>query len=134
MRYECAVPTKLSRDAWRAMANVEGFAEGASIFGSDDDPAYFVNGTQVSNLVDDDVALRLTRKVISRQRARLKEDPRVELRGSSDWIGISLGKRADIAFVVELAELAAEAHRPLDGATAKPPPTGAELARRRRFH
>lgn len=41
---------------------------------------------------------------------------------------------ADVAFVVELARRAATAHLPDDGAAPKPPPTGADLERRRRFH
>jgi hypothetical protein len=41
---------------------------------------------------------------------------------------------ADVDFVVELAERAAEAHLPAPGHMAKPPPTGAALARRKRFH
>jgi hypothetical protein len=121
-------------DVWKALAKVDGFAEGSSIFSDDDaDLAYFVNGTQVANPFDGGIELRLTRKVISAHRPRLKEDPRVTLRRSgSDWLGVAID--ADLAFVLELAELAAEAHRPPPGVTAKPPPTGADLARRRKFH
>jgi hypothetical protein len=129
------VASRTTRTVWRALAEVEGFAEGCSIFGGDDDPAYFVNGTQVANLVDDDLALRLTRKVISTHRPQLKADERVDLlRSGSDWIGVRLTSVKDLPFVLELAERAAEAHRPPPGVSAKPPPTGADLARRRRFH
>jgi hypothetical protein len=121
-------------DVWRALRRIDDFAEGSSIFSDDDDDlAYFVNGTQVANLVGDQLGLRLTRKVISAHRARLKTNPHVDLlRSGGDWIAVSLA--ADLPFVLELAELAAAAHRPADGVTAKPPPAGAELARRRRFH
>jgi hypothetical protein len=36
--------------------------------------------------------------------------------------------------VLELAEIAVAAHRPRDGSAPLLPPTGAALARRRRFH
>jgi hypothetical protein len=37
-------------------------------------------------------------------------------------------------FVVELARVAAAAHRPADGAPARLPPTARSLARRKHFH
>jgi len=120
-------------DLWRALRTIDGFAEGSSIFSNDDaDRAYFVNGTQVASM-HDGLELRLTRKVISEHRARLKENPHVDLRRSgSDWI--VLDPAAPVELALELAELAAAAHRPPPGVTAKPPPTGADLERRRRFH
>ena len=129
-----AVPSRLTTTVWRKLASVEGFALGLSIFGEGDEPAYYVHGRQVANLVDDDLELRLTRKVISAHRARLREDDRVILRGSSDWIGVRVTSSNDLAFIVELAELTAAAYRPVPGTPLKPPPTGADLARRRRFH
>ena len=105
------------------------------MFGADGDPAYWVNAKQLANPVsDDELAIRLTRKVISQHRARLKADERVEIRGSSDWIGVLITKAADTALAVELSELAAAVYRPTDGSPCKPPPEGADLARRRRFH
>lgn len=127
----------LTSELWRALAEVDGFAEGASIFSDDDrNRAYFVNGTEVAHLHErDELELRLTRKVISANRPRLKPDTRVDLRRSgSDWIELQVSRREDIAFALELAEMAAAAHRPPPGVTAKGPPVGAELARRRRFH
>ncbi len=60
---------------------------------------------------------------------------RVDLRYSgSDWIAVVFSLSDDRAFVVELVEEAADAHRPPPGVTPKPPPTGPELERRRRFH
>ena len=105
------------------------------MFGGDGDPAYWVDAKQMANPVgDDDLALRLTRKVISQHRARLKADGRVEIRGSSDWIGVHVTRPDDVALAVELAELAAAVYRPTDGRPCRPPPGGADLARRRRFH
>ena len=122
--------------AWEALAAVEDFELGEDIFGGDDDPAYWVNGTQVANLVGDDaLALRLTRTVIRANRPRLEADDRVDRRRrGGDWVGITITKPADTALAVELAELAAAAHRPADGSPCKPPPVGADLARRKRFH
>lgn len=121
---------------WARLAQVDGFMEGASIFSEDDgDRAYFVNGTQVANATDNQISLRLKRAVISQHRPRLKADPRVDLRRSgSDWITIEVATDDDIEFVAELAELAAASHRPPDGSALRPPPEGAELARRRKFH
>ena len=128
--------TGVERQLWRALGTIDGFLEGSSIFSEDDkEPAYFVNGTQVANLTAGGVGLRLTRGVISAHRAKLKADPRVDLRRSgSDWIVVTVSSRADVDFIRGLAELAADAHRPPSGVTAKLPPTGPELARRRRFH
>ena len=124
------------RSVWRRLADVDGFMEGASIFSEDDtDRAYFVNGTQVANLTPDGgLALRLTRRVISQHRPRLKADPRVDLRRSgSDWIGVEVRTKDDAELAFELAQLTAAAHWPAGGVL-RPPPEGAELARRRRFH
>lgn len=123
------------RKAWKAIGRIPDVALGENVFAEEGAPAYWVNAKQLANPVgDDELAIRLTRQVVSRHRARLKADERVELRGSSDWIGVHVTKAADAAFVVELAELAAAAYRPTDGSPCKPPPEGADLARRRRFH
>lgn len=126
---------KRLRRLWADLATVEGFMEGASIFSeSDDDRAYFVNGTQVANADGNKFALRLTRRVISEHRQRLKTEPNVDLRRSgSDWIIVEVNRDADRHLVMELAQLAARAHWP-NGGTLKPPPEGADLARRRKFH
>jgi hypothetical protein len=118
------------------MEGVDGFAAGVSVFGDDDEPAYFVHATQVAEVVDDrTVGLRLTRQVISAHRPRLKADPRVELkRSGSDWLHVRVDARDGVELLLELAAFAAEAYRPAPGVALKPPPTGADLARRRRFH
>ena len=101
----------------------------------DRNTAYFVDATQMANFVGENaLALRLTRKKISEMRAALKADPRVEFRRSGgDWIGLHFASRQDADFAVQLAGVAAELHRPT-GRPAQPPPTGADLARRERFH
>jgi hypothetical protein len=106
-----------------ALLAVDGVMEGSSIFGnSDEDRAFFVNGKQIANAFGEDhFELRLTRKVVSAHRTRLKADERVILRGG-DWISLRITTPKDAA------------HAPPEGAVAKLPPTGAELARRRRFH
>lgn len=119
---------------WRKLAAIDGFEKGLSIFDDADAPAYYVNGKQVANLVDDDLALRITRPVLSAHRSRLKADDRVMIRGRSDWIGVRITSSKDLDFILELAELTAAAYRPGPGVPVKPPPTGADLARRRRFH
>ena len=54
--------------------------------------------------------------------------------GGSDWLTVQLSGRDATAFVVELVEAAAAAHRAAPGIIADPAPPGAALERRRRFH
>ena len=118
----------------RGLLKIQGVIESPGIFAEDD--AFWVNGREIAHFHGDDaVELRLTRQAISAQRKRLKEEPRVELRAaSSDWISVRFSSARDVTLVLELAEIAANAHRPPPGVAAKPPPTGAALERRRRFH
>lgn len=129
-------PSAALRRAWKALGAIPDYELGYNVFEDEDDPAYWVNGKQVANMVGEHgVAIRLTRPVIRQHRDRLKADERVEVfRSGSDWIGITIEKPADTAFAVELAELAAAVYRPEPGTPSKPPPIGADLARRRRFH
>jgi hypothetical protein len=130
-----AVPPRL-RKLWRELAKVDGFMEGASIFSeSDDERAYFVNGTQVAHADGSAFELRLTRKVISEHRTRLKAEANVVLRrNASDWLVIDVQSQREYDLVIELAPAIAHAHLPANGGPPKPPPEGADLARRRRFH
>lgn len=116
------------------LSGIEGVVESASAFVDDD--AFWCNGKEIAHFdVADVIDVRLTKAVIRELLPTLRDDPRVELRrGSSDWIEVRLASKGDIAFVVELAERAAAAHRAGPGQTAKPPPVGADLERRRRFH
>jgi hypothetical protein len=116
------------------LQRVEGVVESPSMFGAGN--AFWCNGKEIAHFDAADVVdLRLTRSVIRELRPLLRDDRRVELRkGSSDWIEVHVSSSDDIAFVVELAERAAAAHRAGAGETAKQPPVGSDLDRRRRFH
>jgi hypothetical protein len=123
----------MSRKLRRALAAVDGVEESDSAF--KDDVGYWVNGKEIAHFEGDRaIDIRLTRAVIRDRRAALRADPRVRLRASSsDWLTVELSG-ADMAFVVELVEAAAAAHRAPAGAIPPPPPQGTDLARRRRFH
>lgn len=85
--------------------------------------------------VDSDGALdvRLTKAVIRARRAELRADSRVTLKASgSDWLAVRIITDADENFAFSLVADAVAANR--GDATPGPPPTGAALARRRRFH
>jgi len=116
------------------LAGIDGAVVSDSMFGHGD--AYWVNGKEIAHFEGEDVIeVRLTRAVIREHRAAFKADPRVQLRPSgADWITVQVSSAEDIVFVVELVTTAANEHRPPRGAPAKPPPTGAQLRRRQRFH
>jgi hypothetical protein len=79
------------------------------------------------------VEVRLTRAVIRERRDDLRRDDCIQLRrGTSDWIEVDVGTDDGVATATDLVRQAVAANRP----TAPPglPPTGADLARRRRFH
>jgi hypothetical protein len=118
------------RDALRM---IDGVVESDSAFR--DDLAFWVNGTEIAHFeADHAIDIRLTRAEIRARRAELRADPRVVLRGSSsDWLTTVCRSAQDEDFVVGLVRIAAGAHRQAGG-SALPPPSGAALARRRRFH
>jgi hypothetical protein len=126
--------TDLEHTLRQRLRRVDGVIESDSMFG--EEMAYWVNGKEVAHFHGDRaVELRLTRSVIRALKPALRDDPRVQLRtSSSDWIVLSFESAEDIDFIVGLAERSAEVHRPPLGVPASLPPTGAELARRRRFH
>jgi hypothetical protein len=77
--------------------------------------------------------IRYTRERIRLRQKELRADPRVVLRsGTSDWIEVTLRAHGDVDFALALLEDAIVANRP--SAPPRPPPTGPELDRRRRFH
>jgi len=118
-----------------ALLKIDGVLESPGTFHTDRD-AFWVNGKEIAHFDGHGaLELRLTGPVIRANRERLRNEPWVERRRpSSDWITMRYSSPRDVAFVAELAELAAAAHGPSAGAMAKPPPTGAALERRRRFH
>jgi hypothetical protein len=113
---------------------IPGVVESPGVFYDAD--AFWINGTQIAHWRDPfTLELRLTKKVISERRKELREDARVILRkGGSDWIMLHFDSRDDVIFAARLAIAAADAHRPAPGVPLKPPPTGADLERRRKFH
>ena len=67
------------------------------------------------------------------RRAELTADDRVTLRRTaSDWLTVRVASDADRKYALALVAVAVEVNRPT--APPGPPPTGADLARRRRFH
>jgi hypothetical protein len=113
-------------------AALDGAALGEGAFGPG--PAVWVGTREVAHFDHDrTLDVRLTKAVIRARRAELKPDNRVSLRkSSSDWLEVTIGSQSDATFALGLVQDAVAANRP----TAKPglPPTGAALARRRRFH
>ena len=105
------------------------------MFGSQN--AYWCNGKEIAHFDGPNVLdLRLTRSVIRELRPELHRDARVRLRtAGSDWIEVRVAASDDdVDFVLGLAERAAAAHRAPRGVPPEPPPRGADLNRRRRFH
>ena len=102
------------------------FTEGQAIWCGTREVAHFHD-------LSGELEVRLTKAVVRERRAELKADPRVTLRkNASDWIAFTITATGDEAAAVALVRLAVEANT--STAPAGPPPTGADLARRRRFH
>jgi hypothetical protein len=117
----------------QALAAIDGVEESPSAYKQD--VGYWVNGKEIAHFEAGAIDIRLTRSGIRDRRAQLRADPRVRLRASgSDWLAVELTGPDATAFVIELVEAAAAAHRAAPGTIAAPPPDGADLARRRRFH
>lgn len=117
-----------------ALCHLIGVLEGESAFQAG--RGFWVNGTEIAHFEGEHaIDIRLTRRQVRTRRAELRADRRVTLRGSaSDWLTVEYRTATDLQFVLELAEAAAAAHRPPAGTATREPPTGAALARRRRFH
>jgi hypothetical protein len=111
-----------------AIESIDGVVRGESAFMPG--PAWWVNGTEIAHLDGPGVVgVRAGRSEIRR---RHREDERIGLRSaSSDWCEIH-AEHGDL--VLALVEVAAAQHRAPRGTTPKPPPTGSDLERRRRFH
>ena len=102
------------------LADIEGVVLSGSGFADVD--ALWCNGKEIAHL-DDDATIDVR---IGRANIRARGLP--SRSRSSDWCEVPT---ADVALVRELVELAASQHR---SDTMVPPPTGADLERRRRFH
>ena len=129
--------TTLAARLKRRLRDIDAVDEGSSIFSEDDAaPGYFVNGKQIAHFSAPDVVeIRLTKALIRAERERLRADARVELRkNSSDWLKVRLRTKTDLDFIENLVRAAVAAHLPASGTPPRPPPSGADLARRRRFH
>jgi hypothetical protein len=118
----------------QAILTIDGVMAGESIF-EEGHEAFFVDSRQMAGIFHGFVKLRLSWPVVRDHRERLRADARVEIpRSGTDWIIVKFRSEKDVSFVVELASLAAEQYRPPEGVPLRPPPTGADLARRRRWH
>src|SRR5688572_2584592 len=112
---------------------IPGIEEGANSWG--DDTALWVNGRQMANFTrDGSLEIRLSRAVIRELKPRLKDDPRLTLRGTSDWASLTLSSEEDFEFIFDLVLRAVAVYLPADGTAPKPPPSGAAMERRKRFH
>ena len=119
----------------RALARTPHAVVSPSAFSERD--AVCVNGKELAHLHPArggavEVDLRLGR-------ARIRElagaDERLHRRSSSgDWVEMHVASIADVRDAARWFALAAADHAPLAGTRPKEPPTGADLARRRRFH
>lgn len=129
---------KLEPVSWdpAGLPRVEGADVSPSMFSFR--PALWVNGKEVCHRdADGRYDVRLTRAVIRSERRQLVDDPRVHLRRSgSDWVEVEAdpSSPADQQLLFELVRRAVEAHQPPPGTPSRPPPSGPELERRRRFH
>jgi hypothetical protein len=89
----------LRTQLWQSLCEIDGVDEGSSVFAEDDACALWVDATQVAHFVTaDTLEVRLTKQLISADRASLKADPRVTLRkNASDWLEVKFS-RADGGF------------------------------------
>ena len=113
-------------------ADIAGAALGDGAFA--DGPAIWVGKREIAHFDGpDDLEVRLTKAVIRERRSELRANEGVELRrGSSDWILVRVRARADFDLAFALVKDAVAAN--MQSAEPGLPPSGPELARRRRFH
>lgn len=97
-------------------------------------PALWVGRREVAHVDRDGrLDLRMTRSEIRARRADLRADDRVELRDNgSDWLSLSVTEERDVTDALEFLGAAVAANTLT--AEPGPPPRGADLERRRRFH
>jgi len=127
----------LPRRALRAALDIPDVEPGGSTFSqSEEDDALWLDAKQIAHEKGPSVLeVRLTRAVMRAEKAGVMADPRLaHPRKSSEWVTLTLSGPDDLPFAHRVIALAAAAHRPAEGAVLRRPPTGADLARRRRFH
>lgn len=118
----------------KAILDIDSVMVGESVF-DEGHEAFFVDARQMAGIFDGLVYVRLTWPIVREYRERLRDDPRVDIpRSGTDWVTVSLQTVKDLPLVLQLVELAAAQCRPSAGKPSRPPPTGADLARRRRRH
>lgn len=118
----------------KALLEIDDVIAGDSIF-EEGAEAFFVDARQMAQIIDGEAHIRLSWPVIREHRDRLRTDARVRIpRSGTDWLAVTFRTAKDLPLVLELVELAAAQYRPPPGRPARPPPTGADLARRRRWH
>jgi hypothetical protein len=119
-------------DFMNRCADVAGAALGDGAFSPG--PAIWVGQREVAHFDGPDhLDVRLTRGVIRARRPELRGDDRVEFRpGTSDWVRIRAASQSELDRALEFVRDAVAANLPT--ADPGPPPSGAELERRRRFH
>jgi Family of unknown function (DUF5519) len=112
-------------------AKLDGVVVAEGTFGPG--PALWVGKREVAHFDDEDTLdIRLTKAQIRARRSEFKADDRVGLRpGSSDWLEVQVRDASDVDFALSLVHDAITANVPT--APVGHPPTGADLARRRRF-
>jgi Family of unknown function (DUF5519) len=113
-------------------AGLDNAAIGEGAFGPG--PAVWVGKREIAHFDNESTLdIRLTKSVIRARRPELAAHEQVQLRpSSSDWLEVGITTEADIDFALLLVRDAVAANLPT--APPGPPPTGAELGRRRRFH
>ena len=113
-------------------AAIDGAALGEGAFSPG--PAIWVGKREIAHFDDEQsLDVRMTKAVIRERRQEFKDDPRVSLRrGGSDWIEVRTQSESDLDFALTLVSEAIAANLPT--AAPGPPPSGSDLARRRRFH
>jgi Family of unknown function (DUF5519) len=116
----------------RRCAELDGAAIGEGAFRPG--PAVWVGRREIAHFDDESTFdIRLTRRLIRARRSELIADERIRLRsGSSDWLEVEMSSPSNASFALAMVEDAIAAN--VLTAPPGPPPTGADLARRRRSH
>jgi hypothetical protein len=123
---------RVQDELFRRCVPIPGATLGGGAFAAD--RAVWVGRREVAHFDGDGMLdVRLTRTAIRERREELRAEPRVVLRGSgSDWLAVRIDTEADLELA--LALVADAVANNVGTVEPGPPPQGADLARRRRFH